>query len=155
MKEATAAFWRRYVSELPDAHAHRSVRPDVFAFGDSPDLADGLAALVLSGRKRATTSLPIEFTHCGDPLPVVGGVSIVTTSDGHPVAIIEVTQVRHIPFTAVDETFAAAEGEGDGSLAWWRAAHRRYFTRVCDRLGGSFDDATVVICQEFRLLWSG
>lgn len=130
------------------------MHPDIFAFGDSPDLSDELAALVLSGRKRATASLPIEFTSSGDPLPAVGGVSIVTRADGHPVAIIEVTEVRHIPFASVDETFAAAEGEGDGSLAWWRAAHRIYFTRVCARLGGSFDDATVVICQRFRLLWS-
>ena len=79
----------------------------------------------------------------------------MTTADGRPVAIIELTEVRHVRFDAIDETFALAEGEGDGSLAWWRNAHRTYFTRVCARLGGRFDEATVVICQRFRLLWSG
>jgi len=131
------------------------VRPDTIVFGDLPDLADELAALVQSGKERATASLPIEFTSSGFPLPTVGDVSIVTTADDRPVAIIELTEVRHVRFDAVDETFAAAEGEGDGSLAWWRDAHFRYFTRVCARLGGNFDDASVVICQRFRLLWNG
>jgi len=32
-----------------------------------------------------------------------------------------------VPFGAVDAAFAAAEGEGDRSLAWWQAAHTAYF----------------------------
>ncbi len=131
------------------------MHPRPFAFGDSAELAEQLAALVLSGRKRATASLAVEFASSGVPLPVVGDVGIVTTSDDRPVAVIEFVDVRHIPFNAIDETFAAAEGEGDGSLAYWRNAHRAYFDRVCARLGGRFDEASMVICQRFRLLWSG
>lgn len=152
--EPADAFWKRYLDTLPAGHAHRSARPDVFAFGDSPGLADELAALVASGKKRATASLPVEFTSGGLPLPRVGDVSIVTTGDGRPVAIIELTDVRHTPFGEVDGAFAAAEGEGDGSLEWWRSAHRAYFSRICARHGGTFDEATVVICQRFRVLFT-
>lgn len=148
-------FWKRYVRTLPADHAYRKLHPGKFAFGDSPDLANELAALVLSGQKRATTSLPIEFTSSGSPLPAVGDVSMVTAAHDRPVAIIELTEVRHMRFDAVDDTFAAAEGEGDGSLAWWRNAHRAYFTRVCARLGRGFDETSIVICQRFRLLWNG
>ena len=154
MNQAAEAFWQRYVATLPAGHAHREARPDAFAFGDSPALADELAALVLAGHKRATASLPVEFTSEGQPLPVAGNVSIVKPGDGRPVAIIELVEVRHVPFQAVDAAFAANEGEGDGSLAYWRSAHREYFGRVCARFGGNFNETTPVICQRFRLLWS-
>jgi uncharacterized protein YhfF len=155
MTETAAVFWLRYVGELPAEHPHRHARPDAFAFGDSPALANELAALVQAGRKRATASLPVEFTSVGLPLPAAGDVSIVTLADGAPVAIIELIEVRHVAFQVVEAAFAADEGEGDGSLAWWQAAHRKYFGRVCARLGGEFDETTPVICQRFRLVWSG
>lgn len=155
MTESAAAFWQRYLATLPAEHPHRHAKPDAFAFGDSPALANELAALVQAGRKRATASLPVEFTEAGSPLPRVGDVSIVTLADGDPVAIIELVEVRHVPFQAVDAAFAAEEGEGDGSLEWWQRAHLRYFGRVCARFGSEFDETTPVICQRFRLAWDG
>ena len=154
MTEGAAAFWQSYIGTLPAEHPHRHARADAFAFGDSPALANELAALVQAGRKRATASLPVEFTSLGLPLPRAGDVSIVTLANGVPVAIIELVEVRYVPFQAVDAAFAADEGEGDGSLVWWQAAHRRYFGRVCARLGGEFDETTSVICQRFQLVWS-
>jgi uncharacterized protein YhfF len=154
MKERADEFWRRYLETLPLGHPHHHARPDAFAFGDSPELADELAALVLGGRKRATASLPVEFTAEGLPLPAAGDVSIVTWSDGTPAAVIERVEVRHVPFLEVDAAFAADEGEGDGTLAWWRRAHQRYFARVSARLGSAFDEASTVVCQRFRLVWS-
>ena len=153
LSEAAANFWRRYLGTLPDGHPHHHAMPDEFAFGDSPSLADELAGLVVAGRKRATASLPVEFASLGLPLPKYGDVSIVTRADGVPVAIIELVDVRQVPFLDVDAAFAAAEGEGDGTLASWRAAHRRYFGRVCARQGGEFRETTPVICQRFRLAW--
>ena len=114
--ETADAYWGRYLETLPAGHPHRGARLDAFAFGDSPELANELAALVVSGRKRATTSLPVEFTASGVPLPAVGDVSIVKDGAGRSVAIIELTEVRHTPFGRVDEAFAATEGEGDGTL---------------------------------------
>ena len=58
---------------------------------------------------------------------------------------IETTDVRVVPFDAVDAEFAHAEGEGDRSLAWWRAAHTAYF-------GRSLDGTSLVVCERFRLI---
>jgi uncharacterized protein YhfF len=153
MTERAEAFWQHYIATLSAGHPHRQAKPDVFAFGDSPALANELATLVRAGRKRATASLPLEFTAAGSSLPEVGDVSIVTLADGRPVAIIELVEVRAVPFHDVDAAFAADEGEGDGSLEWWRRAHRSYFGRVCARSGGTFDETSLVICQRFRLVW--
>ena len=68
-------------------------------------------------------------------------------------AAFETSEVRLIAFGEVDAAFAADEGEGDGSLTWWRSAHRAYFGRVCGRLGGQLDDATLILCRRFRLLY--
>jgi uncharacterized protein YhfF len=155
MTEAAAAFWQAYLGSLPAKHPHRGVKPDVFGFGDMPALADELGALVRDGRKRATASLPVEFTSLGLPLPKAGDLSIVTSANGAPLVIIELVEVRHLPFQSVDAAFAAEEGEGDGTLDYWRAAHRNYFGRVAKRLGAAFDESTAVICQRFRVIWGG
>jgi uncharacterized protein YhfF len=151
--ETPESFWRRYLDGLPSGHPHRRVTPDAFAFGGGGAVADELADLVLAGRKRATTSLAVEFTSLGEPLPGVGSLSIILRGDLAPVAIIERTEVRTLPFAAVSAAYAAVEGEGDGSLDYWRAAHREYFTVVCARLGGEFHEGTPVICQAFRVVW--
>jgi uncharacterized protein YhfF len=153
MIDAVAVFWKQYLDTLSADHPHRQRTASVFSFGDSPALADALAELVILGRKRATTSLPVEFTSEGERLPAAGDLSIVTRADNSPVAVIELVDVRLIAFQEVDAAFAAVEGEGDGSLNWWRAAHRRYFSRVCRRLGGEFDDTTPVLCQVFHVVW--
>jgi uncharacterized protein YhfF len=153
LNAAVAAFWNRYLDALPAGHPHRRATPDVFSFGDTAALADELAALVLSGRKKATTSLPVEYTSESQPLPEAGHVSIVTRSNAAPAAVIEFVEVRVVPFQAVDAAYAAIEGEGDGSLAFWQAAHRAYFRRVCERVGGRFEETTPVLCQQFRVVW--
>jgi uncharacterized protein YhfF len=57
------------------------------------------------------------------------------------------------PFGAVDKSFAAAEGEGDRSLAYWREAHRRYFSPYCTAIGRSFDESTPLVCKRFKLVY--
>jgi uncharacterized protein YhfF len=53
---ACHVFWTAYLEQLPLGHAHHALKPDAFAFGGEGALADELAALVLCGKKRATTS---------------------------------------------------------------------------------------------------
>ncbi len=43
--------------------------------------------------------------------------------------------------------FAADEGEGDRSLAYWRRAHTNYFTRR-----GEFAPDMALYCERFRLV---
>jgi uncharacterized protein YhfF len=147
------AFWSQFLDSLAPEDPRRRAQPDAFGFGGEGELADELASLVVAGKKRATTSLPVEYTSLGEPLPKKGDLSIILNGAGDPVAIIERTQVDVVPFARVTATFAAREGEGDGSLAYWRGAHKEYFALVCERLGGALDDATPVLCQSFEVLW--
>jgi uncharacterized protein YhfF len=84
--------------------------------------------------------------------PRVGDIEIIIDWQGEPLAVIELTEVRVLPFEEVDATFAYDEGEGDRSLATWRAGHWRYFSRECARLGREPTPTMPVVCQRFRLL---
>ena len=44
------------------------------------------------------------------------------------------------------------EGEGDGSLAYWRDAHWAFFSRECARIGRAPSEAMPVVCSVFEVL---
>jgi len=127
---------------------------DAFYFGDSEALANELAGLVLAGKKRATAGSVWSAEAEGKRLPQPGDLSIVTNWYGQPLCVIETESVIVVPFNEVQEDFAAAEGEGDGSLAFWREEHRRYFSCECMAAGREFSESMLVACERFKVLYS-
>jgi uncharacterized protein YhfF len=148
---ALASFWQQARQAVPTLPA--TMTTDIWFFGDSPALAAALADLVLNGPKRATTGLLAEMQADGSKLPQAGGYSLVTDYRGAPLMILRSTRVDIQPFETVDADFAAAEGEGDGSLAYWQAAHERYFKRSCARIGIDWRPDLDVICERFDLVY--
>jgi uncharacterized protein YhfF len=128
---------------------------DAFHFDDNEPSANELAALVLAGRKRATAALVWSYEHANKPLPRVGNVSIVTDFAGHAIWGIETTRVDIVPFDEVGGEFAATEGEGDGSLQYWRRAHEAFFARECQRIGREPDARMPVACERFEVVFRG
>jgi len=113
-----------------------------FSFGDSPELADELAELVLTGKKRATCWAAGE-----GPKTQVGKQWVVLDGTGDPIAVIETVELTQRRFDQVDEAFAFDEGEDDRTLASWRRAHRNYFGRQ-----GTFAPDMLLYCERFRLV---
>jgi uncharacterized protein YhfF len=113
-----------------------------FAFGDGPELADALLALVIKGVKTATCSTEDE------PNTSTPGERWIVL-DGHdtPTCVIETTEVTYRRYNEVDAAFAYDEGEGDRSLDYWREAHRKYFGRL-----GRFSEDMMLMCERFRLV---
>jgi uncharacterized protein YhfF len=147
---AVQAYWQNFCR----AHVvSPDQRYDVFAFGDSPALADELLALVLAGPKRATAALVLDFERAGDPLPERDLYSVVLDGRGEPRCIIRTTEATVQPFDRVDARFAWDEGEGDRTLASWLEAHRPYFTRQCASWDVSFDEHMPVVFERFELVW--
>jgi uncharacterized protein YhfF len=113
-----------------------------FSFGDSPELADSLAALVLQGLKRATC-----WPASQGRLTEVGTRMVMRDGSACPRAIVETIELTQRRFSEVDEAFAFDEGEGDRTLAFWRTAHRCYFERQ-----GVFAPDMLLYCERFRLI---
>ena len=115
--------------------------------------ANALYPLVLSGQKRATTSNLWLYEAEGEPLPKAGDLSIILDWDGNAQCIIETTEVDIVPFGEVTEEFAAIEGEGDKSLAYWRAVHEPIFRADCEGLGREFSEEVPAVCEQFRVAY--
>lgn len=114
-----------------------------FAFGDSPELADELLALVLEGKKRATCWAVAEGMKGAE----IGKPVVVRDGRGRPRAVLQTLELTRRRFGEVDEQFAFDEGEGDRSLAYWRGAHQCYFTRL-----KLFEPGMMLWCERFRLV---
>jgi uncharacterized protein YhfF len=127
--------------------------PPVWHFCDTEKEADICAALVLAGQKRATAPSLWGLAHRGEPVPQVGDLDVVTTWDGEARAIIRTTRVEIHPFLEVSPAHATAEGEGDGSLAWWRRAHRAYYERELAGTPYTPSDDMPVVCQYFEIAY--
>ena len=144
------AFWQMARDAVPGLPA---AGYQVWHFGDSERLACDLADLVLHGPKRATAGLLWDAEADPSMMPVQGGYSLIIDHAGAPLFIIRTTQVDVSPYDQVDADFAAAEGEGDGSLSYWRDAHWSYFSRRCAALGRTPRNDMPVILERFALVY--
>ncbi len=144
-----SAFWSEFAKATGGADEERFY--EAFFFGDTEEMADELAALVLQGTKRATAGALWSYEAEGQRLPQLGDLSIVTEWSGRPVCVIETQSVEVVPFREVTAEFAATEGEGDGSLAFWQRAHREFFSRECAAAGREFTESMQVVCERFAV----
>ena len=112
-----------------------------FKFGDSAELADRLAALVVAGVKTGTCSAAVH-----GPDADIGERQICLNGAGTPVCEIETLEMQTLPFTAVTPEMAALEGEGDLSYRYWREAHEAYYKRE-----GTWAPDMDVIFETFRV----
>ncbi|MFN7955923.1 MAG: ASCH domain-containing protein [bacterium] len=121
-------------------------------YGDSAELSAELIALIVAGRKRAGTGLVWAYEADGEALPQAGDVEIVLDHENEPVLVTRTTRVEIVPFDAVTAEYAAIEGEGDGSLGYWRRGHWAFFSRECARIGREPAPDMPVACCVFELV---
>jgi uncharacterized protein YhfF len=145
----TEEFWQTFAEHAGQADADYVV----VAFGDNPDMATELAALVVSGIKRATASLVRDFSSPDNPLPRVGDFVVIVDGTGSPQCIYRTTEIEIKPLIAVDERFAWDEGEGGRTLDWWLPAHRRYFGRQAGLVGFKMHDNIETVFERFEVVW--
>lgn len=106
-------------------NATDSTTPQAFQFGDSPQLADRLVALVIAGRKTASCFAAVH----ADKVTAPGERWVALCGAGQPVAVIETLEMRRVRFSEVTPEMAALEGEGDLSHAFWADGHETFFRR--------------------------
>ncbi|MEV7885018.1 ASCH domain-containing protein [Streptomyces sp. NPDC002817] len=123
-------------------------------------LRDRLVAAVLSGAKTSTTGLLREYEAEGEALPQVGERFALLDSAERRIAVVEITDVRVLPLGEVDLQHVLDEGEGDESVAQWRAGHEKFWNG--DQLRELLkdpefvvDDDTLVVAERFRVVPAG
>jgi uncharacterized protein YhfF len=151
---SVAQIWDAFVAACPEI-AGPAATYSAWHFCDNQGDADELAELVLAGRKRATASALWSYEAEGEPLPQVGDFSVVTDWLGTARCVIRTTAVEVVAFESVGAEFAAAEGEGDSSLEYWREAHRAAFARELAAIGRTLEADMPVVCERFDVVFGG
>jgi hypothetical protein len=73
-------------------------------------------------------------------------ILLALDSKRRPRVVLQTRELMQRRFEDVDHQFAYDEGEGDRSLAYWRAAHERYFTRLA-----LFHPNMMLWCERFSV----
>lgn len=144
-------FWQEFCSVNSGIDPLSSYQ--VWYFGNTPEMAEKLLHLVLSGKKTATAAGVWEFDTKPEEMPLINGLSVVTDFDADPKLILRTTEIRILPFNEVDARFAFDEGEGDQSLEFWRKVHWDYFTKSLALLGKEASEDMPIICERFEVLY--
>ena len=126
---------------VPPVYAHLPQ----WAFGHTVEEADTLCALILDGKKTATSAALYHFED--EPAPEEGDRAVILDGTGRPRCVIEFTEVEVVSFDEIDAKFAHAEGEGDLSLKYWLKTHEAFFKRE-----GYFAIDMLLLCQHFRVI---
>ena len=117
---------------------------DIFAFGDSPEMADELLAFVRRGTKRATV-WPVD----NDEVEAVGDYSGILDGAGNLAFVLQTTHLEPGRLGEVTPAFAWDEGEDDGTLEAWQDGHRAFFKKH----GFEDPDQVEVMFERFRIVW--
>ncbi|TDF38191.1 ASCH domain-containing protein [Alteromonadaceae bacterium M269] len=125
---------------------------DSWFFCDNEKDANECAALVLDGVKKATTPSLVWHQKTKTPLPKVGDLNVVTDWAGVAQCIIQTVSVEIVPFNQVTPEYAAIEGEGDKSLAYWNRVHWRYYARELEGYGIAPTEDMLVVCEIFKVV---
>jgi uncharacterized protein YhfF len=120
---------------------------ECFAFGDSPEMADELLALVLTGKKTATVSVVLE----DEQSPSVGDLSLVLDGRGNPACVIKTVYLETVKFCDLTWDMVRLEGE-DENFEQWKSGNIRYWTRDADKRGYTFTDQTPITFERFEVV---
>ncbi|NOZ07142.1 MAG: ASCH domain-containing protein [Chloroflexi bacterium] len=151
--DSVRAMWKAYLRAIGEAPATTKKSYTAWHFCDNEQDANALAELVKQGVKRATAGACWSYKYEEQPLPTVGDYSVITDWSGNAVCIICTTALEVVPFNEVTTDFAKTEGEGDGSLAYWRKVHWDFFTRELRAFGRKPEKTMPVLCERFEVVY--
>lgn len=144
---------REYLNTLHTDDLESITKIPVWHFCDNKEDADDCARLVLSGKKRATSPSVWELELSNDEIPKVGDLNLITNWDGVAQCIIRTVAVEIVPFNKVTSKHAALEGEGDGSLEYWRDVHQSYYERVLKGSDYEIKKDMPIVFEQFEVIY--
>ena len=152
-KDTIEAYWQEFLATLPPDSPYHAKSHIAEGWGDGPEMADELGALIVNGTKTASCSSLWEWEAEGESPPEAGAVTIVLDGRGKPIGIVETTEITIRKYNEVGADFARDEGEGDLSLRFWREAHKNFFSRSLPAIGKEFSEDMPLVCERFRLIY--
>lgn len=151
--KSVQVMWETYLHSIGETPETTEKQYTAWYFCDNEQDANALAELVKAGQKRATAGALWSFEHEQEPLPQINDYSVIIDWHGTSQCIIHTTSVDVVPFNEVTAEFAQTEGEGDGSLAYWKEVHWQFFTRELAEFSKKPEETMPVVCEEFEVVF--
>ncbi|MFD1465111.1 ASCH domain-containing protein [Lapidilactobacillus mulanensis] len=145
---AVSTYWEAFKKTHPQA----GDKYLAWSFGNTAEQADELLALVLAGKKTATSSLYQLYRWTNEPIPQVGDFNIILDGHQQPSCIIQTSQIDVVPYAEVSAEHATLEGEGDLSLDYWHEKHWPFFSEEAKAANFRFSERDPIVCERFVLL---
>lgn len=152
MHPSVVAMWSEYTA-LRGTETETRHHISSWHFCDNEQDADECARLVLTGKKRATAPSLWSITSEGERLPEAGDLHVITNWAGEAQCVIRVAGVETLPFDEITDEHARAEGEGDGTLEWWRDAHWAYYGREMENAGRKPTAQMLIVFTRFEVVY--
>jgi uncharacterized protein YhfF len=146
-------MWDAYLKSIGETIKSTNKKYEAWHFCMDEKNANALAGLVKKGIKCGTTSLEHSYQLENEALPEIGQHNIILDWAGKPQCIIKTTNVEVLLFNEVTEAFAKIEGEGDGSLDYWKKVHRIAFKKELSKGEKEFSDDMLVVCEVFEVVY--
>lgn len=122
----------------------------ILQFGNTKEMTDDLASLVLKGDKTATSSLVQMADHLNRMRSKVGDCYLLMGSNQECLAFLEVKKTETRCFGDIDLQFA--KDEGDETLENWLEIHQSYYRHQMSLLGDTLQSDTKLHCEWFKVI---
>ena len=124
MTDKVESFWQEFLRATGRSPEMQPI--GVFSFDITEESANALLELVLSGKKRATSSSLHAYELDGEPIPKEGDLSIVTDWAGNPRCVIMTKEVTIIPYKDMTFDICSREGEDARIAEYVRLFNEQY-----------------------------
>ena len=146
-------MWEAYLKSIGEDIDYTDKTYEAWHFCNNEKDANELAFLTKNGVKQATAGLVKSYEVENEPIPKIGDLHIITDWNGYAICVIQVVSVEILPFKEVTEVHAKIEGEGDGSLDYWRKGHIKFFKQDAKELDFLFSEEMDVVFMIFKVVY--
>ncbi len=144
-------YWQKFLKETKQKEEDINFSGEM-VFENSGITGIEQGALVEGGKKTCCFSAFESFEINMEPLPVAGEVYIVENTEEEPFCIIEIDDVKVLPFKDVSWEMARQEGE-DEDLEAWREKQMEYMIQEGDLCGFDFTEESKVVFEHFHVIY--
>lgn len=139
------ALWQSFIEIYPE------LKNETYQLIDLPfENQEVLISDILSGKKRAKSSLYCLYELNEKDLPEVDEFYMLIDDSGDAISIIQITKVTFSPFIEVSKDHINKEYIDDCSVSSWRKKKMEKFKRELHPHGISFDHDMLLVLEEFE-----
>ncbi len=114
----------------------------------------GILAVIRSGDKTGSVSVPQVVEHNGQKQPGVGDAIVLINFDGTAALLVRITHVEVVAYGDITEQHTALDGPRVRAIDIWKPLHERYFNMLLAPQGLVCDASTPIAFESFELLYS-